>query len=209
MGTRKVAAMAAGLLGLMGSIALTGCVPAGHRVLVIGDSLPVGAAAAGLGEEHASSWTVVAVKSLGTEAGVGLARQHAVGSFDLVVVALGTNDYLDDVASYRRRIERMMGVLGSSVPVIWINVDAGTPKLAPAAHGVNPALAAAAADHPSLRIADWNRYVAELDPAVRSDDQIHYTPHGYRARAAWMEVLVHGRRLPLPPPSPRADRVPA
>lgn len=175
-------------------VLMAGCTPdAGSpRVLLIGDSLSVGALnSGGLGATDEASWTVDAVVGRGTNAGVSAARGYDLRSFDVVVVALGTNDFMDDKATYSARIENMMTVLGTK-PVVWVNVDAGTPQLYSAAFGVNPAIAAAPARHRSLRAADWSSYVggrADL-ATLRAGDGVHYTTAGYRVRARWMEGLV-------------------
>lgn len=191
---RRVAAV---LMATLATIAvLTGCTPhrGSPRVLLIGDSLSVGARdSGGLGATDPASWTVNAVVGRGTNAGITAARSYDLRSFDVVVVALGTNDYLDDKTTYSARIANMMTVLGTK-PVVWVNVDAGAARLHPAAFGVNPAIAAAPARHRTLRAADWSSYVgSRADLAtLRASDGIHYTTAGYRVRARWMEALVAG-----------------
>ncbi|MGI8756430.1 MAG: GDSL-type esterase/lipase family protein [Acidimicrobiales bacterium] len=166
-------------------------VPA-NRVLVIGDSLTVGAAEAGLGRNSHATWIVDAVKNRGTNAGVVAARTHDLTRYDLVIVALGTNDYFDDKVTYGARIDAMMGELGRSRAVFWINVDAHASRLGGASKGVNPAIAAAPARYPNLRAADWDAYLAGRRSlsGVRSSDGIHYTSAGYDLRARWMEGFV-------------------
>ena len=156
---------------------------------VIGDSLTVGAEMMGLDED---TWKVDAKQGRTTDAAIRVAEGLDPASFEQVVVAVGTNDYLDSEATYAKRIDEMMTALGSDVPVTWINVDTGTAKLAPAADGVNAALAAALTRHQNLTIADWStvingrRDLAEL----RAGDGVHYTPAGYEVRAEWMDGLL-------------------
>ena len=152
---------------------LSACQPA-KRVLVIGDSLTVGAVSAGLGDGHPWRWTVSAESGRGTNRGIAIARDRDIGAYDLVIVALGTNDYLDSKAAYATRIDNMMAAL------------------APAALGVNPALAAAPARHPTLTVAGWNDHVRGVAnmAAYRAGDEIHYNAAGYDLRARWMEALV-------------------
>ena len=109
-----------------------------------------------------------------------------------MIVALGTNDYLDDAVTYRTRIDNMMAALADAPRVIWINVDSHTPHLAPAALGVNPAIAAAPGRHSKLTAADWDAYVATVPDMddYRRGDQIHYNAAGDDLRARWMESLV-------------------
>ena len=185
--TVRIALLA--IVVVAGASGLAACTPP-TRVLVIGDSLTVGTVSSGLGVRHPAVWTISAKGGRGTDAGVAVAREQAISSFDVVVVALGTNDLLDTKATYRTRVEAMMDVLGDAAEVIWVNVDVGTAKLAPAALGVNPALAAADAAHANLRVADWNRFMAGQDPRLRATDQIHYVPAGYDVRARWIEGFV-------------------
>lgn len=170
---------------------LSACQPA-KRVLVIGDSLTVGAVSAGLGEGHPWGWTVSAESGRGTNRGIAIAQNRDIGAYDLVIVALGTNDYLDSKATYATRIDNMMAALAAAPQVIWIDVDSQTPHLAPAALGVNPALAAAPARHPTLTVAGWNAHVRGVAnmAAYRAGDEIHYNAAGYDLRARWMEALV-------------------
>ena len=170
---------------------LSACQPA-KRVLVIGDSLTVGAVSAGLGDGHPWRWTVSAETSRSTNRGIAIAQNRDIGAYDLVIVALGTNDYRDSAATYGTRIDNMMAALSPAPAVIWINVDAQTPHLAPAASGVNPALASARGRHAKLTVADWNAYVRGVAnmAAYRAGDQIHYNSAGYSLRARWMEGLV-------------------
>ena len=170
---------------------LSGCEPA-KRVLVIGDSLTVGAVSAGLGDGHPWQWTVSAEVGRSTNRGIAIAQNRDIAAYDLVIVALGTNDYLDSAGTYGTRIDNMMSALSVAPAVIWINVDAQTPHLAPAANGVNPALASAQGRHAALTVADWNGYVRGVSnmAAYRAGDEIHYSSAGYGLRARWMEALV-------------------
>ncbi len=163
--------------------------PKAKRILVIGDSLTIGARNSKVGAPDPHTWVLNAEGGRGTDAGTEVA-EAATGTYDLVIIALGTNNVLDAKAVYRARIERMMAALGERIPVIWINVDAGAWKLTSAAVGVNPALADADAAHANLRVADWNTYIAGQDPSLRASDGIHYVPAGYDVRARWMESLV-------------------
>jgi lysophospholipase L1-like esterase len=159
-------------------------------VAVIGDSLTVGAQLGNFGVND--DWTIDAVTGRTTEQGVGAAEELDIAGYDQIVVALGTNDYEDSAAEYATQIDDMMAVLGSEVPVTWVNVDAGTPKLAGAADGVNAALDAAADRYPNLTIADWSSYIASRDDEddLRSGDEVHYSQDGNVVRAKWMDEQI-------------------
>jgi lysophospholipase L1-like esterase len=191
---RTLAAVALAVLAITGGMGAS-CAPevGTPRVLLIGDSLSVGARDQGeLGATDAAGWTVDAQVNRGTNVGVATASSYDVRSFDVVVVALGTNDYLDDKSTYGVRIDNMMKVLGKTTPVIWVNVDAGEPRLGAAALGVNPAIASAPLRHRNLTAADWSSFVgARWDlPGLRATDGIHYTKAGYDVRARGLESLV-------------------
>jgi lysophospholipase L1-like esterase len=176
---------------LVATVVLVSCQPA-RRVLVIGDSLTVGAVQQGLGEGSTWEWTVSAEVGRGTNAGVAVARSFDAEAFDLVIVALGTNDYLDPKATYRARIDAMVAALDGAPAIAWVNVDTGTSHLAPAAVGVNAALAEAPGRHRHLRLGDWAAHVRTVpDMAThRAGDGIHYSASGKALFARWLEGLV-------------------
>lgn len=181
------------VIGVLAALTVAGCSKGkeGPHVLVIGDSLTFGAQQRGLGEGP-GTWKIDAVIGRTTNEGVTAAKKADLSDLDQVIVALGTNDYLDDEATYATRIDAMMAALGPDVPVTWVNVDTGTTKLAPAADGVNAALTAAANRFGNLEIADWSGYMAgqEGQDKLRAGDGVHYTSAGYDLRAAWTEDLV-------------------
>ncbi len=194
MGRRVVAAMAAVAVVLAGSLGGCGWLDPGPegRVLVIGDSLTVGAAEQGLGDGHSWEWTVRAVVGLTTEQAASSAAGFDPARYDVVIVALGTNDARDDAESFGDQVDQMMGALGNASRVIWVNVDAQTPELASASEGVNPAIADGPSRHRNLEVADWDAYVRGRDDmaALRAGDGVHYNAEGYRVRADWTEALV-------------------
>ena len=191
---RRVLGGAAALVaGAMGAGTLGGCAPP-KRVYVLGDSLTVGAAGQGLGRttnDGATTWTIDAASGLTTHDATAIAAGRDLRSYELVIVALGTNDYLDSAAMYGVRIDRMLAALRDHPRVRWSNVDAHTAKLQPAAAGVNAALAAGPARHPTLRILDWHAHVGGRPDAdaLRAADGVHYTAAGYRVRRDFTEAV--------------------
>jgi lysophospholipase L1-like esterase len=163
------------------------------RVLVIGDSLTVGAdREGGLGDDHGWAWDIRAIEGLTTAKATEATQELDASGYDLVIVALGTNDFTDAEATYAGRVDAMMAALDEADRVLWVNVDAATDVLAPAADGVNPAIAAAAGRYGQLDLADWDAYVDTVEgmDALRAGDEVHYTTEGYQLRARWMEQLV-------------------
>ncbi len=158
-------------------------------VLLMGDSI----AAMASGPEFArAGWAFNAFPGRTTPEGTKVARKENASTREVVIVALGTNDYRDTAAAYGRKIDQMMDVIGPGPRVIWVNVDAHTTKLDNAAKGVNPALTAAAGRYQNLQIADWNAYVQTVEgtPGLRAGDGIHYDLKGSELRRTWTLGLV-------------------
>lgn len=181
------------VLGLVGATAPSSCAPV-PKVLVIGDSLTVGADQQGMGDGSSWRWEVVAADRLSTNQGIAFASALPIEGYDLVIVALGTNDYLDSAAVYGARIDKMMAALADAPKVVWVNVDTVKSKLAPAAAGVNAAIAAARSRHRTLRLGDWDAYVRAVPDmgTYRKGDLVHYNAAGNALRARWMEDRVPG-----------------
>lgn len=181
----------AALVGVaIGALVVTGCSKdeAGPTTLVLGDSLTVGAEIGGLGGDGI---TVDAEEGRTTEEGIAILEDTDLSDYDQVVIALGTNDYTDSAEEYAPKIGRMLDA-ADGVPVIWVNVDTGTTKLAPAADGVNAALALVEQDAARFTIADWDHYINGRDDAddLRAGDGVHDSSEGYRVRAEWMADVV-------------------
>ncbi len=194
MRRRRWMATAVAVGAAIGVLVMSGCSeddPA-PTAFVVGDSLTVGAEIGGLGDD--AGLEVDALTGRTTTEGVAVAEATDLEPYEEVIVALGTNDYLDSEAEFAPKIDQMMAILGDDVPVTWVNVDTGTPKLSPAADGVNAALAAAAERHPNLTVADWDAYIngrADADD-LRAGDEVHDSTEGYRVRAEWMRELASG-----------------
>jgi hypothetical protein len=180
-----------GALGVLAACGLVACTPT-YRVFVIGDSLTVGAVGQGLGVDTDSvDWTIDAVVGRTTNAGITVAKDRDLRGYDLVIVALGTNDWQDSAGVYGTRVDRMVAAIGDGPDVAWINVDAHTEKLRPAADGVNVAIARAPLRHPRLEVADWHEHVGAVAgfDACRNADGVHYKACGSRERRAFTEDL--------------------
>ena len=194
VGTSVAAGAVTVLLAITAVAGLAGCGSDGGSeadVLVIGDSLTVGAQLRNLGTGTSANWTIDAVNGRTTAEGTEVAQAADPAAYDRVIVALGTNDYPDTEADYAAKIDDMMTALGTDVPVSWVNVDTGTDTLAEAETGVNAALTNATARHPNLAVADWSSYLNGRPDAdsLRLGDGVHYQLDGYDVRARWMESL--------------------
>ena len=186
--------MATAAVLAIGALAVTACSKADPepKAFVVGDSLTVGAEIGGLGVDD--GFTVDAEEGRTTEEGVAVVEATDLSGQEQVIVALGTNDYTDTTDEFTPKVDAMMAALGSEIPITWVNVDTATAKLAPAAAGVNAALAAAADRYPNLTIADWTAYLNSRDDAddLRAGDGVHDSTEGYRVRAEWMAGLAQG-----------------
>lgn len=181
-------------VGLVGVLALTGCAKDDPEptTLVIGDSLTVGAEIGGLGDD--GTMVIDAEEGRTTEEALAVAQAADLTAYERVIIAVGTNDYLDSTTDFDAKVNQMMAVLGSQLPVTWVNVDTGTEKLAPAADGVNASLASATERFDNLTVADWDAYINGRDDAddLRVGDGVHDSSEGYRVRAEWMASLADG-----------------
>ncbi len=181
-------------LTMLGTHGRAGAAPAG-TLLVVGDSLTVGASV--LGKFSGSERTVRASwKKVVVEAKVGrTARQGAsivatrVRSTraTAVMVALGTNDLMGRRTAREARalIDAVMSAAGSR-PVLWVNIEFGTlpARERPArARMFNTELRRASTRWPNLRIADWNRSFTPKGRSRFLADGVHLTTSGYGTRA--------------------------
>jgi lysophospholipase L1-like esterase len=172
--------------------------PSSSEVLMVGDSLTVGAqeylrrdlASAGWGEIEidAASGRSVRMGFYGSpESGLKAVDdlRGATADSDNWIVALGTNDVaVYDPAQYRSILEEMLDKIGTGHRVLWINVY--LPNDAVRSALWNEALASyAAADPHGLLVADWASYASQHREWL-SADGIHYTDDGYQARSAWI-----------------------
>jgi lysophospholipase L1-like esterase len=169
--------------------------PAG-TLLVMGDSLTVGATA--LGNFSGSLRTVRrSWKKVVIDAKVGrTARQGAAllprairrSKAQAVMVALGTNDMMSrrTAAETSALIDQVMAAAGDR-PVLWVNLEFGSlpARERPArARMFNSQLVRAAKRWENLRIANWNRSFTPRGRSRFLADGVHLTTSGYKTRAA-------------------------
>lgn len=161
-------------------------------VLIIGDSLTVGARGAGLGASlDGAPVHIDAVVGRSARAARGILERSDLRGVGTIMIALGTNDYLDG-PDFGSIIDGVMPATKGRA-VIWVNVDTGTRKLAPAV-AVNAAIDAAATRHSTLRVADWDSYINSRTnvAAMRAPDGVHYRGSGPAERARWSRRQLSG-----------------
>lgn len=155
------------------------------QVLVIGDSLTVGAQAS-LTSSSSRELVVDAEVGRNVRTGIAKLRTRNAPDYSTIVFALGTNDYLASASQVSAWVDQVVEASGGQT-VIWVNLDAGGSM--PGAASFNAALTSAAAAHPNVIVADWNSHIASIG-GLRAADGIHYTPSGYQARGVWLADLV-------------------
>ena len=182
------------VLSTLGTHSGAEAAPSG-TLLVVGDSLTVGASV--LGKFSGSNRTVRASwKKVVIDAQVGrTARQGAAivttkvrsTRASAVMVALGTNDLMGRRTAVEARtlIDSIMSATRGR-PVLWVNIEFGTlpARERPArARMFNTELRRASARWPNLRIADWNRSFTPNSRSRFNADGVHLTTSGYVTRA--------------------------
>ena len=160
------------------------------RVMVIGDSLTVGATRGGLhsGGLARGMW-VDALDGRRIADGVRILKRADLTQIDHLVIALGSNDFRSPDHELEGLISDTLTAAGGR-PVTWVNIDTGARLLA-GGDRFNRLLRAAAVGHPNLEVADWDRHMAERPDRgqLRHADGVHYSPAGNEVRASWMAAL--------------------
>lgn len=161
-----------------------GPAPPDPRLLIIGDSVILGAQPWIVSALTARGWRVnqTSQESLHTwEAGrIVDANRRAFGLGDVAIVQLGTNDGGNpaELAGY---VDELMGHLATVDRVYWVNMRQFRPWV-PAANAV---IADAATRYPNLRVIDWDSH-ATPNPSLVAGDGYHLNAGG----AAFMAQLL-------------------
>lgn len=176
----------------------TGCQaaadPSSHaypRVLVVGDSLTVGASRGGLSYWASAKYRTVvyALEGYTIEDGIRILRSINLADYDTVIFALGANDFRKDDAVLASKIDRAVGS-AKGARMVWVNVDSGAQVLGGSVR-FNTILSKMAKGYPNVTVADWDSFIRSRPDAqlLRHKDGVHYTPDGYRVMANWMLSL--------------------
>lgn len=168
--------------------------PANQHLVILGDSLQVGAELYGSLSsriERSGRWRSLrhdAVPGRTIRQGVRLLKGRPLPADSVLLVALGTNDMLaHSSGSYASRmIDSLMRRAGDR-PVRWMTIefDRTRPNWRVRGKRFNRELRRATARWPNLSVADWSKH---FEPKGRSryiHDGIHLTSAGYRKRANW------------------------
>jgi hypothetical protein len=164
---------------------------AAQRLLDLGDSLSMGAAP--YLQARLRGYRIDRFHDVGLHAYDAAAIvADSPGSLPpVLVVSAGTNDDPRIVSTFIRAVSRVLRAAGRHRCVVWPTI------VRPAAVGatydrLNGALARAASRHPNLVLVDWVGMV-QRHSAWLSNDGVHVTAAGYRARAAAIATAVRAR----------------
>jgi lysophospholipase L1-like esterase len=161
----------------------------GDAVLVVGDSLTVGAADFGglrsKLEDAGYSPTISARTGRGVQGGLSVLQSSGSALPSTVVIALGTNDVASgrSTKSFGALVDDVMNTVSSDRFVLWVNLDLdATTWGAEQAARFNRVLGEKANKYENLAVADWQTFAADHDAWLASDF-VHLNGKGYRQRA--------------------------
>lgn len=157
------------------------------EVFVVGDSLTVGADYfGGLADlMDAAGYTATIDGSIARFSSGGatvVSARLAAGELEpLVMVALGTNDASAGYTSswFAGNVDKLMAAVGPNRVVVWMNLQMADMATADRFNGV---LYLKSLQHRNLLIADWAN---TPNRQYLTGDGLHYSPTGYRNRAAY------------------------
>jgi lysophospholipase L1-like esterase len=159
-----------------------------HEVLDVGDSLSVGTGPYLRRSLH--GYRIDAVHDVGLHAydAAAIVSERRASLPPVIVVSAGTNDDPRIVSTFIRSISRVLDAAGPKRCVVWPSI-VRPPAVGATYDGLNRALAAADARHPSLVVVDWVRMVRR-HPGWLGADGVHVTATGYRTRATAIAAAV-------------------
>jgi hypothetical protein len=178
----RLASAWAGALALILMLAApAGAHALSHRLLVDGDSLAVGTKP--YIPKELRGWKVTQSAEVSRHAadGADVMRSYGRSLPRVIHVSLGTNDDPNDLAGFRAAIRNVMDVAGPRRCVVWTNI-VRPPYQGTSYAGYNRTLARESRPRENLRVVNWAGMVHE-HPEWLSEDGVHVTVDGYRARA--------------------------
>jgi len=155
-------------------------------VAVIGDSLTVGASPGLQAFLTDVNLRLDARVSRPTLEGVQAAASTKASTADIVVVALGSNDSCSE-ADCRRRVDAVLGAVGSKATVVWMPPATFRPSMTAMRSAIS---AAARQSGGRMSVLDFQPYLDD-HPEIKASDGIHLTADGYRLRAQVTADEVH------------------
>ena len=172
-----------------------------RRVVVIGDSIILGAESALVGAFQGAGWQIAfdAQVSRSTVAALDAIEAHRGELTDSLVLSFGAND-AGNPATFRSRVERVLAATASVPHVYWLTIRE-VRDYYPAA---NQVLREVAAAHPNVTVVDWHGATAGTS-GLTAGDGLHLTGAGAARMADVLVGAVVNGAAPLaaaPPPPP-------
>jgi lysophospholipase L1-like esterase len=118
----------------------------------------------------------------------------------LVVIALGTNDAVNDadVAAFPARADELLAALGE-LPVVWVtHTESGGAHSPADEKRINDAIRALPAAHPNVTVLDLAPFIA-AQPDLLGDDRLHYAGEG---REFFADQIAAAASARVTPPAP-------
>ncbi len=177
-----------------------------RRVVVVGDSIILGAQAPLTAAFAQRGWAVTfdAAVSRSTGAGLQAIESHRPELTDSLVVSLGAND-AGSPSAFRQRVQSILDTTAGVPHVYWVTVREVRDYYAPA----NQIVRELAAGRPNVTVLDWHgATVGATD--LTSGDGLHLNGAGAgRMTQMVIDAVVAGSAMPaaapaLPPPVPDA-----
>ena len=196
-------AMTAGVVVGPGATTDAGAQP--RRVVVVGDSIVLGAEGPLRAAFGASGWEfgfdaqVSRTTADGAEI-VGVRRGELT---DSLVVGLGAND-AGNPATFRARVRAVLDAAAGVPHVYWLSLAEVRNEYPPA----NQILREEIAGRPGVVVIDWATRAA-ADPGLTAGDGLHLSPSGAAAMASLVHEAVLTGGAPLPPPPPHVAGAPS
>jgi lysophospholipase L1-like esterase len=189
-------AVAGTLVGAIAALVPLGAPAAdGPRsVLDLGDSLSVGTAP--YLKRQLRGYRIERFHDVGLHAydAAKLVRAAGSGLPRVLVVSAGTNDDPRIVSVFSRSVSGVLAAAGRQRCVVWPTI-ARPPAVGSTYDGFNRALARADRRHANLVLVDWVGMVRR-HPGWLSEDGVHVSAAGYRARAQAIAAAVKLRCRP-------------
>jgi lysophospholipase L1-like esterase len=188
------ATLVAGVLGGLLSLGASGSraeTTAPRSILDLGDSLSVGTG------PHLRArlrgYRVARIYDTGLHAydAAEIVARERMSLPAVLVVSAGTNDDPRIVSTFARAISGIVEAAGGQRCVVWPTI-VRPPAVGATYERFNLALIRAAARHPNLVLVDWVGMVRR-HPWWLSDDGVHVSVAGYRARAAAIAAAIANR----------------
>jgi lysophospholipase L1-like esterase len=192
--------LAAAVLAPVSALAGPGDVDAQQRrVVVVGDSVILGAQGPMTAAFAARGWEVTfdAAVSRSTSAGLDAVESHRPLLTDSLVVSLGAND-AGNTAAFRERVRAILDAAASVPRVYWVTIREVRDYYGPA----NQAVRDVAAGRPNVTVLDWHAATAGATD-LTAGDGLHLNGAGAaRMTQLVTDAVVTGSPPAAAPPPP-------